>query len=107
MAHWRRNFPKLHKDLTITGHIGVMRLVHRQSDTPPPLPPSGGTTLPGSAGDGHPVPDAANESPARLNDSERESLLLNIDVSLRVHTRPQLFSWVQGALHSLIPHEVL
>jgi hypothetical protein len=34
-------------------------------------------------------------------------LLLNIDVSLRVHTRPQLFSWVQGALHSLIPHEVL
>jgi hypothetical protein len=28
-------------------------------------------------------------------------------VSLRVHTRPQLFSWVQGALHSLIPHEIL
>jgi transcriptional regulator EpsA len=55
-----------------------------------------------------PVPDAANEpSPARLNDSEREALLLNVDVSLRVHTRPQLFSWVQGALHSLIPHEVL
>jgi transcriptional regulator EpsA len=51
---------------------------------------------------------AANESaPARLNDSEREALLLNIDVSLRVHTRPQLFSWVQGAMHSLIPHEVL
>jgi transcriptional regulator EpsA len=51
---------------------------------------------------------AANEgAPARLNDSEREALLLNIDVSLRVHTRPQLFSWVQGALQSLIPHEVL
>ena len=51
---------------------------------------------------------AANESaPARLNDSEREALLLNIDVSLRVHTRPQLFSWVQGAMQSLIPHEVL
>jgi transcriptional regulator EpsA len=46
-------------------------------------------------------------SPARLNDSEREALLLNIDVSLRVHTRSQLFSWVQGALQSLIPHEVL
>src|SRR5256885_10215770 len=46
-------------------------------------------------------------SPARLNDSEREALLLNIDVSLRVHTRAQLFSWVQGALQSLIPHEVL
>jgi transcriptional regulator EpsA len=84
-----------------------MRLVHRQSDTPPPLPPSGGAPSPGASGDGHPVPDAANESPAHLNDSEREALLLNIDVSLRVHTRPQLFSWVQGALHSLIPHEVL
>jgi transcriptional regulator EpsA len=42
-----------------------------------------------------------------LNESEREALLLNVDVSLRVHTRPQLFSWVQGALQSLIPHEVL
>ena len=30
--------------------------------------------------------------PARLNDSEQEALLLNIDVSLRVHTRAQLFS---------------
>jgi transcriptional regulator EpsA len=56
----------------------------------------------------HDSPEAANqESPARLNDSEREALLLNIDVSLRVHTRPQLFSWVQGALQSLIAHEVL
>ena len=47
------------------------------------------------------------QTPARLNDSEREALLLNMDVSLRVHTRPQLFSWVQGALQSMIPHEVL
>jgi len=55
-----------------------------------------------------PVPDlAANEGGPRLNDSEREALFLNIDVSLRVHTRPQLFSWVQGALQSLVPHEVL
>ena len=82
-----------------------MRLVHRQSATPP-APPPGGAPLSGTGSDGH-IPDAANESPARLNDSEREALLLNIDVSLRVRTRPQLFSWVQGALHSLIPHEVL
>lgn len=46
-------------------------------------------------------------SPARLNDSERETLLLNMDVSVRVYTRAQLFGWVQGALQSLIPHEVL
>src|SRR3989442_13818465 len=52
-------------------------------------------------------PASYEGSPARLNDSEREALLLNIDVSLRVHTRPQLFSWVQGALQSLIPHELL
>ena len=44
------------------------------------------------------------QSQVRLNDSERESLLLNIDVSLRVQTRPQLFSWVQRALQSMMPH---
>jgi transcriptional regulator EpsA len=80
-----------------------MRLVHRQ---PEPRPPHG--HIPEQSLEGS-VPDvAANESaPARLNDSEREALLLNIDVSLRVHTRPQLFSWVQGAMQSLIPHEVM
>lgn len=52
-------------------------------------------------------PAPYGETAARLNDSEREALLLNIDVSLRVHTRPQVFSWVQGALQSLIAHEVL
>ncbi len=81
-----------------------MRLVSRTTD--PPRPPQGVALI------DTPVDntgsDAANESsPARLNDSEREALLLNIDVSLRVHTRPQLFSWAQGALQSLIPHEVL
>jgi len=32
---------------------------------------------------------------------------LNLDLALRVNTRPQLFSWVQGALQSLIQHELL
>lgn len=53
------------------------------------------------------APTANESSPARLNEDEREALLLNIDMSLRVHNRPQLFSWVQGTLHSLIPHEIL
>jgi transcriptional regulator EpsA len=82
-----------------------MRLVSRQ---PEPRPPHG--PFPPDAEDtAHEHPEAANQesAPARLNDSEREALLLNVDVSLRVHTRPQLFSWVQGALQSLIPHEVL
>src|SRR3954467_6306281 len=79
-----------------------MRLVHRQ---PEPRPQHGNVPHETALD----APDiAANEgAPARLNDSEREALLLNVDVSLRVHTRPQLFSWVQGALQSLIPHELL
>jgi transcriptional regulator EpsA len=52
-------------------------------------------------------PAQYEQTPARLNDSEREALLLNMDVALRVHTRAQLFSWVQGTLQSMIPHEVL
>jgi transcriptional regulator EpsA len=80
-----------------------MRLVSRQPEPRPPRGPSF-AELPVEGE----TQDAANEgSPARLNDSEREALLLNIDVSLRVHTRPQLFSWVQGALQSLISHEIL
>ncbi|HEX6632751.1 MAG TPA: XrtB/PEP-CTERM-associated transcriptional regulator EpsA [Usitatibacter sp.] len=83
-----------------------MRLVTPQ---PEPRPPRG--PYPGQPHneESHEPPEAANQesAPSRLNESEREALLLNIDVSLRVHTRPQLFSWVQGALQSLIPHEVL
>jgi transcriptional regulator EpsA len=52
-------------------------------------------------------PARDEQTPDRLNESERETLLLNIDIALRVHTRGQLFSWVQGALQSMIPHEVL
>jgi len=36
-----------------------------------------------------------------------ESLLLNLDASLRVHRRGQLFSWTQGLLQGLIPHMAL
>lgn len=37
----------------------------------------------------------------------RESLLINLDASLRVHARPQFFSWTQGLLQNLIRHEIL
>ncbi len=81
-----------------------MRLI-----TPQPLPRNlppfmTGGELETEAPDTVEQPDA---SPAHLNDSEREALLLNLDVSLRVNSRPQLFSWVQGALQSLIQHEIL
>lgn len=36
-----------------------------------------------------------------------ESLMLNLDASLRVHTRPHFFGWTQGLLQGLIKHELL
>ena len=36
-----------------------------------------------------------------------ESIVLNLDASLRVHTRAHFFSWTQGLLQSLIRHELL
>jgi transcriptional regulator EpsA len=45
---------------------------------------------------------------ARLLDARiLESLLLNIDASLRVHSRPQLFGWTQGLMQNLLRHELL
>ena len=44
---------------------------------------------------------------ALLHPQELESLLLNIDASLRVHARHQLFGWTQGMLQSLVKHELL
>ena len=38
---------------------------------------------------------------------EAESLMLNIDASLRVHARSQFFSWTQGLLQNMIRHELL
>src|SRR5687767_2834071 len=36
-----------------------------------------------------------------------ESIVLNLDASLRVHARAHFFSWSQGLLQSLIRHELL
>ena len=44
---------------------------------------------------------------ALLEPLELESLLLNIDASLRVHARPQFYGWTQGLLQNLVPHELL
>jgi transcriptional regulator EpsA len=49
----------------------------------------------------------AADNPARLSPLDLESLALNLDVSLRVCTRHQLFGWTQGAFQSLIAHELL
>jgi transcriptional regulator EpsA len=50
----------------------------------------------------------ATTSDGSLPDTlELESLMLNIDASLRVHARPQFFTWTQGLLQNLIRHELL
>jgi transcriptional regulator EpsA len=63
-----------------------------------------------------PLPLATGESNANLSDSARsaatdflqiESIVLNLDASLRVHARAHFFSWTQGLLQSLIRHELL
>lgn len=46
-------------------------------------------------------------TPGTLDNDEQQGLILNLDASLRVHTRPHFFSWTQGMLQSLIRHEVL
>ena len=46
-------------------------------------------------------------SAALLEPLELEALMLNMDASLRVHTRHQLFGWAQGMLQNLVKHELL
>ncbi len=51
--------------------------------------------------------DAAIGAAEGLNFLQPDSLMLNLDASLRVHTRPHFFSWTQGLLQGLIKHELL
>ena len=44
---------------------------------------------------------------AAVEGLQAESLMLNLDASLRVYARHEFFSWTQGALQSLIEHELL
>jgi len=77
-----------------------------ESSTPTPAQslPLGSSALP---------PAEANASlsdPARSAATDFlqiESIVLNLDASLRVHARAHFFSWTQGLLQSLIRHELL
>jgi transcriptional regulator EpsA len=53
------------------------------------------------------VEGADDGDPGRFSPVELESLTLNLDASLRVRARHQFFSWTQGALQSLIEHDLL
>src|SRR6266850_8372704 len=50
---------------------------------------------------------ASGGGAALLGPLELEALMLNMDASLRVHTRHQLFGWTQGMLQNLVRHELL
>jgi len=57
--------------------------------------------------DAGPQENVAAGNPDRLASLDLESFLLNLDGALKVRARHQLFSWTQGALQSLIQHELL
>jgi transcriptional regulator EpsA len=54
-------------------------------------------------------PDAAERAGTfkSLDPLELETLMLNLEASMRVHARPHFFNWTQGLLQSLIRHELL
>jgi len=54
-----------------------------------------------------PEENVAAGNPDPLSSLELESFLLNLDGALKVRARHQLFNWTQGALRSLIQHELL
>lgn len=50
---------------------------------------------------------AYDEGSSQTDFLQIESIVLNLDASLRVHARSHFFSWTQGLLQSLIRHELL
>jgi transcriptional regulator EpsA len=50
---------------------------------------------------------AHEEGSSQADFLQIESIVLNLDASLRVHARAHFFSWTQGLLQSLIRHELL
>jgi transcriptional regulator EpsA len=53
------------------------------------------------------VTGAIPRNASLLEPPEIESLMLNIDASLRVHAPHQFFTWTQGLLQYLVKHELL
>jgi transcriptional regulator EpsA len=65
-------------------------------------------TLPGGQRAPARSPERSSAGGAQLLEAGvLEALLLNIDASLRVHSRPQLFGWTQGMLQNLLRHDLL
>src|SRR5687768_18356703 len=73
---------------------------------PQPIPQSMPALANTAAGDGNANLSAPSRS-AATDFLQIESIVLNLDASLRVHARSHFFSWTQGLLQSLIRHELL
>ena len=54
-----------------------------------------------------PASSVASDNASSLHPLELESLVLNMEASLRVHARHQFFTWTQGLLQNLLKHELL
>src|SRR4051812_8015572 len=79
-----------------------MRIVSTDTLQVPPVATATATPAPSAA------PDSAADSRSAAADFlQIESIVLNLDASLRVHARAHFFSWTQGLLQSLIRHELL
>ena len=76
--------------------MSILSTEEAQSPTPQSLPPL--------APQGEIKGDARTAATDFL---QIESIVLNLDASLRVHARSHFFSWTQGLLQSLIRHELL
>jgi len=74
-----------------------MHVEAKAATPPPPREPPAATPMqmPGTTGF------------ARLDALELESLMVNLDTSLRVHAPHQFFNWTQGSLQSVVRHELL
>src|SRR5262245_5645596 len=75
-----------------------------ESSTPTPQPHSIPFSSPGTISSSDGNGDARSAATDFL---QIESIVLNLDASLRVHARAHFFSWTQGLLQSLIRHELL
>src|SRR5688500_14999491 len=73
-----------------------------ESSTPSPAQP-----LPLSSGTIGSTEGNGDARSAATDFLQIESIVLNLDASLRVHARAHFFSWTQGLLQSLIRHELL
>jgi transcriptional regulator EpsA len=69
------------------------------------VPPQAPGVIPAPASHGH--GHGHEESSSQADFLQIESIVLNLDASLRVHSRAHFFSWTQGLLQSLIRHELL